>query len=247
MRPNPRFRPIDWLLPVAIVIVLLIVMHGGEHAAEMLRYQREAVLSGEAWRLLTGHLVHADGSHLLWNILGLALVFALFAGEYSPGEWSVVMLASTAAIDLGFLAFEPQIAWYVGLSGVLHGLMTAGLAAWLRVRRDPLTVSIAVIFVGKLIWEHMRGPLPFIAESLTVPVIHEGPQLRRNRRGAVRDGAARAAEAGARHRYNPPSAPRRSDRSSHDTRNRLSRTRLAVGRHACGARRDGTAGSADLC
>jgi rhomboid family GlyGly-CTERM serine protease len=173
MRPNPRFRPIDWLLPVAIVIVLLTVMHGGEHTAAMLRYEREAVLSGEAWRLLTGHLVHADGSHLLWNILGLALVFALFAREYSPGEWSVVMLASTAAIDLGFLAFEPQIAWYVGLSGVLHGLMTAGLAAWLRVRRDPLTVSIAVIFVGKLIWEHMRGPLPFIAESLTVPVIHE--------------------------------------------------------------------------
>src|SRR6185503_7072600 len=128
------------------------VMYGGDHAAQVLRYERAAVLSGEAWRLLTGHLVHADLSHLLWNVLGLVLVFVLFAGEYSPGEWIAVMLASTAAIDLGFLAFEPQIEWYVGLSGVLHGFMTAGLVAWLRVRRDPLTVT---------------------AESLTVPVIHE--------------------------------------------------------------------------
>ena len=173
MRPNPRFRPTDWWLPVTILIVLLAAMHGGVHAAEMLRYEREAVLSGEAWRLLTGHLVHADGSHLLWNILGLALVFALFAREYSPGEWLAVMLASTAAIDLGFLAFEPQLEWYVGLSGVLHGFMTAGLAAWLRDRRDPLTAGIAAIFVGKLVWEHLRGPLPFTAGSLTVPVIHE--------------------------------------------------------------------------
>ena len=177
MRRNPRFRPPPhrhvWLLPVAILLLLLAVMYGGDHAAEVLRYERAAVLSGEAWRLLTGHLVHADLSHLLWNVLGLVLVFALFAGEYSPGEWIAVMLASTAAIDLGFLAFEPQVEWYVGLSGVLHGFMTAGLVAWLRVRRDPLTVSIAAIFVGKLIWEHLRGPLPFTAESLTVPVRHE--------------------------------------------------------------------------
>ena len=173
MRLNLRFRPTEWLLPVAILIMLLAVMHGGEHAAQALRYERAAVLSGEAWRLLTGHLVHADGSHLLWNALGLALVFALFAGEYAPVEWVAIMLASTAAIDLGFLVFEPQMAWYVGLSGVLHGLMAAGLAAWLRERRDLVCVAIAAIFIGKLTWEHLRGPLPFTAESLTVPVIHE--------------------------------------------------------------------------
>ena len=173
MRTNTRLRLADWWLPVALLVMMLAVMQGGEHAVALLRYERVAVLDGEVWRLLTGHLAHADGSHLLWNVLGLVLVFALFANEYSPGEWLVMMLASTTAIDLGFLVFEPQLAWYVGLSGVLHGLMAAGLAAWLSVRRDPLTVSIAAIFVGKLIWEHLRGPLPFTAESLTVPVINE--------------------------------------------------------------------------
>ena len=173
MRRNPRFRPLDWLLPFAIVVVLLLVMLGGERAAAALRFERDAVLAGEAWRLVTGHLVHADRSHLVWNVLGLGLVFALFAGEYSPRGWIAVMLASTAAIDLGFLAFEPQLAWYVGLSGVLHGLMAAGLIAWLPARRDPLTMGVAALFVGKLAWEHLRGPLPFTAGTLTVPVVHE--------------------------------------------------------------------------
>jgi rhomboid family GlyGly-CTERM serine protease len=172
MRSNSRLRVTDCWLPLVLLGLMLVIMLGGEHAVAVLRYERAAVLDGEVWRLLTGHLAHADGSHLVWNLLGLALVFALFAREYSTGEWLVMMLASTAAIDLGFLAVEPQIAWYVGLSGVLHGLMAAGLAAWLKARRDPLTVIVTLLFIGKLIWEHLRGPLPFTAETLSVPVVH---------------------------------------------------------------------------
>jgi rhomboid family GlyGly-CTERM serine protease len=163
----------DWVLPVVTALVLLGFMLGGEPATAAFRYERGAVLAGELWRLLTAHLVHADWAHLAWNVGGLALVFALFAGEYSRRDWLLVMLASTAAIDLGFLLFERDLAWYVGLSGVLHGLMAAGLAAWLRERRDPFTIGVAVIFVGKLTWEHLRGAVPFTAQTLAVPVIHE--------------------------------------------------------------------------
>jgi rhomboid family GlyGly-CTERM serine protease len=173
MRPTSSMQARDWVLPVLIALVLVGFMLGGEPAAVALRYERSAVLSGEVWRLLTAHLVHADWKHLAWNVAGLALVFALFAGEYSRRDWLLVMLASTAAIDLGFLLLEPDLAWYVGLSGVLHGLMAAGLIAWLRERRDPLTIGVAVIFVGKLAWEHLRGAVPFTAETLAVPVIHE--------------------------------------------------------------------------
>ena len=173
MRTNTRLRVADWWLPVVLLIVMLAIMLGGEHAVALLRYERAAVLDGEVWRLLTGHFAHADGPHLLWNVLGLMLVFALFAREYSPGEWLAMMLASTVAIDLGFLVLEPQLGWYVGLSGVLHGLMAAGLAAWLRVRRDPLTVIVTLLFVAKLLWEHLNGPLPLTAGTLSVPVVHE--------------------------------------------------------------------------
>ncbi len=41
-------------------------------------YDRGAIAAGESWRLVTGHLVPADGSHALWNISGLALLSFLF-------------------------------------------------------------------------------------------------------------------------------------------------------------------------
>jgi len=131
------------------------------------------VLAGEAWRLVTGHLVHADVFHLGWNVLGVLIVAFLFARDFSWRQWLVILLASTATTDLGFLLLEPQLEWYVGFSGVLHGLMAAGLVAWLRTSRDAITWIVTGLFAAKLAWEHFAGPLPFTAASLAVPVVHE--------------------------------------------------------------------------
>ena len=97
------------------------------------------------------------------------------------------MVGSTVAIDLGFLYAMPKLEWYVGFSGVLHGLMAAGLLSWLLRIRDPLTTLVTVLFVAKLAWEHLVGPLPFTARSMHLPVIHEAHSF-----GAI-GGAATAA------------------------------------------------------
>lgn len=160
--------------PPLTLVALLVVFHlAGANALEALRYDRGAMLAGEAWRLLTGHLVHADAMHLGWNLLGVLIVALLFARDYSWRQWSMVLLVSTVATDLGFLLFEPQLEWYVGFSGVLHGLMAAGLVAWLRATRDAVTWIVVVLFAAKLAWEHVAGPLPFTAQSLSMPVVHE--------------------------------------------------------------------------
>ena len=57
----------------------------GESGRLALRYEREAVLQGEYWRLLTGHLVHGTWLHLLLNGAGLGLVAALFPTAITPG------------------------------------------------------------------------------------------------------------------------------------------------------------------
>ena len=163
----------DWLLPGAIVVVLLALRLAGPVATTALRYERSAVVAGEAWRLATAHLVHYDWPHLGWNLAGVALVWLLFAREFTAGGWLLILLASTVAIDAGFLLFEPQLDWYVGFSGVLHGCMAAGLTAWLKRERDALTVVVALLFAAKLGWEHAVGPLPFTAATLSLPVIHE--------------------------------------------------------------------------
>ena len=162
-----------WWLPALLAGLLVALFVSGPALTESLRYERDAVLAGQAWRLLSGHLVHFDLAHLGWNLVGIALVWFLFAREFTPLGWWVVLVSSTAAIDLGFLAFEPRLDWYVGFSGVLHGCMAAGLVAWMRHERDALTVTVAVIFGAKLLWEHAYGPLPFAGGSLGLPVVHE--------------------------------------------------------------------------
>ena len=163
----------DWLLPGVLAALLVALFAAGPHALAVLRYERAAVLGGEAWRLVTAHLVHFDLAHLVWNLAGLGLVWLLFAHSYTPRDWLLILAASTIAIDLGFLCFERQLEWYVGFSGVLHGCMAAGLVAWLRTERDALTALVAALFAAKLAWEHAVGPLPFTAGSMSLPVVYQ--------------------------------------------------------------------------
>jgi rhomboid family GlyGly-CTERM serine protease len=162
-----------WQLPALLVAALVLIHVAASAMLPVLRYERAAVLGGQAWRLVTGHLVHADLSHLGWNVLGVLIVWGLFAREYTARQWLVVLLASTAATSLGFLLLEPGLEWYVGFSGVLHGCMAAGLVAWLRSARDPLTWLVTGLFAAKLAWEHSVGALPFTAGSISLPVVHE--------------------------------------------------------------------------
>jgi rhomboid family GlyGly-CTERM serine protease len=163
-----------WRAPLVLACVLIAVQLLGTSAWEALPYNRTAILTGgEFARLVTAHFLHYDVTHLAWNLVGVALVAWLFAREFDPRGWIVILVASTAAVDLGFLVLEPQLEWYVGFSGVLHGLMAAGLCAWMWRTPDAITALVAVLFALKLGWEHLVGPLPFTASTLAVPVIHE--------------------------------------------------------------------------
>jgi rhomboid family GlyGly-CTERM serine protease len=168
-----HLRPTEWILPCGITAAAAALFLAGPQATHALRYDRAAILAGEGWRLVTAHLVHADAPHLAWNVAGLLLVWFLFAREYSIRGWLGILFASTVATDLGFLLLDPGLEWYVGFSGVLHGCMAAGLVAWLRTVRDPLTVIIGALFAAKLVWEHIVGPLPFTAASMSLPVVYE--------------------------------------------------------------------------
>jgi rhomboid family GlyGly-CTERM serine protease len=168
---RPQFS--EWIAPLGLCGLLLALFLGGPAVTAGLRYERAPVLAGQWWRLVSGHFVHGDAAHLGWNVLGIVLVWFLFAREYGLRGWLLILLASTAAIGAGFLLFEPDLDWYVGFSGLLHGCMAAGLAAWLRSARDPLTALVAVLFAAKLAWEQFAGALPFTSASLSLPVVHE--------------------------------------------------------------------------
>jgi rhomboid family GlyGly-CTERM serine protease len=157
-----------WLLGLTLAALVLLSL-GGENWQFLLRYERAGVLDrAEYWRFFTGHLVHGTPLHLLLNVLGLGLIAALFPQDYSLGAWFWICAGSMAAVDLGFVLYEPQLQWYVGLSGILHGALAAGAIAWWRHESKPLALALSSLFVAKLAWEQYHGALPL---SGNMPVI----------------------------------------------------------------------------
>jgi rhomboid family GlyGly-CTERM serine protease len=148
-----------WRLPLLLALVAVLVMGGGEEAARLLRYQRGAVFEGEFWRLLSGHLAHLGWSHLLLNLAGLGLVWGICGNALSEGMWGALILLCALGVSLGLLLFNPLLQWYVGFSGVLHGMLVAGcLAGWTRGEHERLLLFVLV--AAKLGWEQWAGPLP---------------------------------------------------------------------------------------
>jgi rhomboid family GlyGly-CTERM serine protease len=143
-------------LLLALLCVLAALATGGERVLLALRFDRDAVADGEAWRLLTGHFVHLGAQHLLADGAGLVLLWALFARSLPPREWAWVLGASLVAVDAGLWWLTPGIAWFAGISGLLHGAWAAGAAAG-TARREPVAVVLLLVLVAKLAWEDLHG------------------------------------------------------------------------------------------
>ncbi len=151
---------------MALIGVLLVLAAGGTEVALALRYERDQ-WPQQWWRAVTGHFVHLGTGHALLNAAGAVLVGLLFGRALNGLQWLVVLVLSLAAIDLGFGFRDPSLEWYVGLSGVLHGLFVAG--ALCEGRRDGYLLLVAL--AAKLVYEQLVGPLPGSAEAAGGPVV----------------------------------------------------------------------------
>ncbi len=148
-----------WWLPGLAVLIAVLLALTGDWGRELFRYDRLAISSGELWRLISGHFVHLGWSHFALNTVGLVLISFLVAARFSAIQWLLITLLIIVGIDLGFWILEPQLGWYVGLSGVLHGLLAAGVASGMRDGHSDSWI-IGGLLVIKIIYEQLVGPVP---------------------------------------------------------------------------------------
>lgn len=90
----------------------------------LLELNREGVLSGQIWRIWSGHFVHTNIQHLLLNGMAAVCIYFLFFTSIKIREIIIVSLLGSALISFALLIAYPQIDWYNGLSGLLHALVT---------------------------------------------------------------------------------------------------------------------------
>lgn len=160
----------SWGWPVALGLICITAELAGDQGRAMLRFDRALVHDWQLWRLISGHVVHLGASHMLLNLIAFTVLKLLFEGLLRPVQWLSITALSVLGIDVGLLTLSTGVDWYVGLSGVLHGIAAGGA---LELARDSRLTSFALLaaIVAKLAFEQLYGPMPFSAISSGGPVV----------------------------------------------------------------------------
>ncbi|WP_458765495.1 rhombosortase [Cupriavidus basilensis] len=152
-----------WLL---LALALVALQAAGPALMQALRFDREAMLAGQAWRLLSCHFVHLGWTHCLLNVAGLLMLAAILPARMRA--WQVVPPLA-AMTGLLLLAGEPELLRYAGFSGINYGLAMVALLP--RARCDGLAAMLLLALAARAGWQILAGPAEDEGAWLGGPVV----------------------------------------------------------------------------
>lgn len=165
-----RWQQFSGPLLIAFLSTLLFVLE--PHSSDALAYQRDALSWQEVWRWISGHVVHTNGAHLMLNLTGLAMLWLLHGHYYSLSTFFGQLLLYAFAVTGCIFVFHPELQWYVGLSGVLHGIFVWGAVQDIR----RLEMGGKLLFLGvwvKIAYEQFYGGSADVAALINARVATE--------------------------------------------------------------------------
>ncbi|MAL84313.1 MULTISPECIES: rhombosortase [Idiomarina] len=148
-----------------LVLLLSVFLQLMPHWHATLSFNSSTVMS-EGWPLITTHFIHLDWWHALFNFIGLTLIVLIWR-EYWTTRWLInaLLLSGTATALLLWLA--PLNLSFVGLSGVLHGLLAYCLIKDIRSGKKWMWL-ILIALVAKVIAELLGWrPTHFVGEHVS--------------------------------------------------------------------------------
>lgn len=145
-----------WLRVTGLALLMTALQAAGPATVHALRYDRTAILGGQLWRLLTGHLVHLGWVHYALNTVGVCLCLLLAPALFRGRWWWLQLMMLALGISLLLLVFEPRLPNYAGLSGVVYGLLMLGLAP--QARADKFVAVCLVALLAWMGWQLLVGP-----------------------------------------------------------------------------------------
>jgi rhomboid family GlyGly-CTERM serine protease len=138
---------------------------------------RAAILDGEYYRMVTGHLVHFNRAHVLGDVLAFA-VWAAIIEQRSRALLAGTVLLTTVTTSLVLLAMYPGLSQYRGLSAVdcalVAQILTLGVLEGARTRAPAVVALFAVAlggFAAKTAYEFVAG------RALLAPDLGRGVEL----------------------------------------------------------------------
>ncbi|MGB0895266.1 MAG: rhombosortase [Parashewanella sp.] len=139
---------------------------------QYLMYQRVAIQQGDIWQLITGNYLHSNHWHLLMNLAGLWVILLLHDLHYSNKGLVLLFCLLSLLEGLSLYVFYPQLFNYVGLSGVLHGLIAFGAVLDITKKIQFGWLLLAGI-IAKVGYEQIYGASADVAAIIDASVATE--------------------------------------------------------------------------
>jgi rhomboid family GlyGly-CTERM serine protease len=146
-------------------------------------YRRDALLA-QPWRALGGHLAHLSWIHWAVNTAALVLLAGLLAPWLSARAQAATLVVAALGVAGLLVLVWPEVAWYRGLSGVLHAIFFAGvLVWWARAPRGARWLPALLLAggVAKLAyeraWRYEPVPLAWLGAPAVAPAHLAGALL----------------------------------------------------------------------
>ena len=138
------------------LLATLVGLHWLVPDKALLYFNATDIVNGETWRVITGHFMHADRQHLLWNCIGLAVLGTLIEHRSQSMLW-VALGAGIASVSALLLSPFSQLEYYCGLSGVLNTLLLVALWLEWTITRSWLIIVITCGSIAKVVIEASLG------------------------------------------------------------------------------------------
>ena len=162
-------KPKHSIAPLLVVFCSVLLALTEPLSSEWFAYNRLDISHLQFWRLITGHFLHTNLIHILLNLAGLGLLWALHGHYYQNKQYIIVMLLLCLGTSAGIYVFSPELQWYVGLSGVLHGLFVLG--AYFDIRHHLASGWLLLLGVWiKVLHEQFYGASQDIAQLIDANV-----------------------------------------------------------------------------
>lgn len=129
------------------VVVLVCALLAAVPETGLFAFERSAILSGQIWRLWSGHWVHFSFQQFVLDAGTLLLVSLLAEREFGSCVTGAVTWLGMPIISLGLLLLAPDLREYRGASGLAVLLAWfAGSALWFKLSRLRLGLAVLALF-----------------------------------------------------------------------------------------------------
>jgi len=155
---------IPWITLFITACTLILNADFSAVTLETYLFDTHAILNGELWRLISGHLIHSSPSHFALDLFA----FALAAGYVERHSRTLLLggiLVSAVVLDLWLLSPFSEINRYCGLSGLLFAPVIIAVLHMRENMEGTLRNLPLVLCVIKLVLDLSKEQTLFVATA----------------------------------------------------------------------------------